>query len=77
MAHKVTITAAPRQGYRGFGAIERYFISEQPVHLVVSDVEFKELNSDPAKFFVKVENADEDVTAEVTAAALAEVESAK
>lgn len=61
---KVKITATPRQGYRGFGAIERYFISDVPETVDVSDAQLKELQADPAKYFLKVEAAADD--AEVT-----------
>jgi hypothetical protein len=56
---KVTITALPRQGYRGFGAIQRYFLSGQPETVDASDAEFAELTSEPASFFLKVEDAAE------------------
>lgn len=60
---KVKITATPRLGYRGFGAIERYFVSDVPETVDVTDAQLKELQADPAKYFLKVEEADEDVTA--------------
>ncbi len=53
---KVTVTALPRQGHRGFGAIEHYFVSGVPEQLDVSDAQYKELQDDPAKFFLKVED---------------------
>jgi hypothetical protein len=53
---KVTVTAAPRQGHRGFGAVERYFVSGIPEQLEVTDAQYKELTEDPATFFLKVED---------------------
>jgi len=53
---KVTITALPRQGFRGFGAIQRYFTTGVPEKLEVSDAEYEELFQDPATFFLKVED---------------------
>jgi hypothetical protein len=52
---RVTITALPRQGYRGFGAVERYFLSGVPETIEVTDAQFAELTSDPASYFLKVE----------------------
>lgn len=62
---KVKITALPRQGYRGFGAIRRYFESGISETIDVTDAEFKELQEDPAKFFLKVEPPGEEAPAVV------------
>lgn len=61
---KVTVTASPRQGFRGFGAIQRFFLSEIPEQLDVSDAEYKELHEDPAKFFLKVDDGWKEPAAE-------------
>jgi hypothetical protein len=74
---KVTITASPRQGYRGFGAIERYFLSEQSETLDVTDAELEELEADPAKFFLKVEDAAADEPSKPTAKRDAEMKAAR
>jgi len=74
---KVTITALPRQGYRGFGAIERYFISGQPETLDVTDAELEELNTDPASYFLKIEDAAADEPSKPTAKRDAEIKAAK
>lgn len=57
---KVTITAVPRKDFGGFGAIKAYFPNGTPVTLDVSPEELKELEGDPAKFFLKVEKAAAD-----------------
>lgn len=54
---KVTVTAVPRKDFRGYGAIKRYFLNETPETLEVTDAELEELQSEPAKFFLKVEVA--------------------
>ena len=74
---KVTISASPRQGYRGFGAIERYFISDQPETLDVTDAELEELSADPAKYFLKVEDAAADEPSKPTPKREAEIKAAK
>jgi hypothetical protein len=71
---KVTVTASPRQGFRGFGAIERYFLSEQPETIEVTDAEIAELKADPAKYFLKIEDAPASAKAEQTPKAKAEAE---
>jgi hypothetical protein len=57
---KVTITAVPRKDFPGFGAIKAYFPNEIPVTLEVSAEELAELQGDPAKYFLKVEEAEPD-----------------
>lgn len=54
---RVTVTCVPRKDFPGFGAIGRYFKNETPETIDVSDAEYAELTSDPAKFFLKVEDA--------------------
>lgn len=71
---KVTVTASPRMGFRGFGAIERYFLSEQAETLEVTDAELAELKADPAKYFLKVETVDAKAKAEQTSRFKAEQE---
>jgi hypothetical protein len=57
---RVTVTAVPRKDFKGFGAIKRYFLNETPETIDVSDAEYAELTSEPAKFFLKVEDAPAD-----------------
>jgi len=54
---KVTVTALPRQVFKGFGAIKRYFVSGEPETIDVTDAELAELQADPACYFLKVEDA--------------------
>jgi hypothetical protein len=57
---KIIVTAVPRKGFGGFGAIKAYFPNATPITLDVSAEELKELEGDPAKFYLKVEKAPAD-----------------
>ena len=57
---KVVITCPPRQGgFTGYGAIGEYFQCGQSVTRDVTEAQLLELNSDPAIYFLKVEDAGE------------------
>jgi hypothetical protein len=56
----VKVVCGPRQTFPGFGAIGKYFLSNQPETIDVDDKEFAELTSEPASAFLFVEVLKED-----------------